>query len=75
LAQLNGIDVNANIETDSAARFTIVVDERNGDALTLKGTANLNGGIDKSGKMTLTGAYQLQSGSYNLTLSLLKDNF
>lgn len=75
LAQLSGIDVNANIETDSAAKFTIVVDERNGDALTLKGLANLNGGIDKSGKMTLTGAYQLQSGSYNLTLSLLKRQF
>ena len=75
VAQLNGIDVSANIETDSAARFTVVVDERNGDALTLKGIADLNGGIDKSGKMTLTGAYQLQSGSYNLTLSLLKRQF
>ncbi len=75
MAAFKGMDVNANIETDSAAKFTIVIDERNGDALTLKGQADLNGGIDKSGKLTLTGAYQLQSGSYNLTLSLLKRQF
>lgn len=75
LESFKGIDVNANIETDSAAKFTVVIDERNGDALTLKGRADLNGGIDKSGKLTLTGAYQLQSGSYNLTLSLLKRQF
>jgi len=75
IKEITGIDVNANIEIDSAAKFTVVVDERNGDALTLKGSANLNGGIDKSGKVTLTGAYQLQSGSYNLSLSLLKRQF
>ncbi len=75
MSSVKGIDVNANIETDSSAKFTIIVDERNGDALTLKGIADLNGGIDKSGKMTLTGAYQLQSGSYNLSLSLLKRQF
>ena len=75
MSQVKGIDVNANIETDSAAKFTIVIDERNGDALTLKGRADLNGGIDKSGKLTLTGAYELQSGSYNLSLSLLKRQF
>ncbi len=73
--KVKGIDVNANIETDSSAKFTVIVDERNGDALTLKGRANLNGGIDKSGKVTLTGSYQLQSGSYNLSLSLLKRQF
>ncbi|MBS1747720.1 MAG: translocation/assembly module TamB domain-containing protein [Bacteroidetes bacterium] len=73
--RMTGIDMNADIEVDSSAKFTIVIDERNGDALTLKGVANLNGGIDKSGKMTLTGAYELQNGSYNLSLSLLKKQF
>jgi hypothetical protein len=73
--RVTGMDMNADIEVDSTAKFTIVIDERNGDALTLKGRANLNGGIDKSGKMTLTGSYELQSGSYNLSLSLLKKRF
>ena len=75
IKKVTGADISADIVTDSAAKFTIVVDERNGDALTLKGTANLNGGIDPSGKVTLTGSYQLQSGSYNLSLSLLKRQF
>lgn len=75
IAKIGGIYVDANVEIDSAAKFTIVIDERNGDALTLKGHAALNGGVDKSGKVTLTGAYELQSGSYNLTLSLLKRQF
>lgn len=75
ISKVTGIDVSANIETDTAARFTIVVDERNGDALTLKGKAELNGGIDKSGKVTLTGSYELESGSYNLSLSVLKRQF
>lgn len=75
IKKVTGADISADIVTDSAAKFTIIIDERNGDALTLKGTANLNGGIDKSGKITLTGSYQLQSGSYNLSLSLLKRQF
>ena len=75
MTKTKGIDIDANIITDSAAKFTIVVDQRNGDELTLKGAANLNGGIDKSGKVTLTGSYLLQSGSYNLTLSVLKRQF
>ncbi len=75
IKKVTGADISADIVTDSAAKFTVIVDERNGDALTLKGTANLNGGIDPSGKVSLTGSYQLQSGSYNLSLSLLKRQF
>jgi hypothetical protein len=73
--KLTGVDVNLNIETDSLAKLTIIVDERNGDALTLKGRARLNGGIDKSGKLTLTGNYELSSGSYTVSLSILKRVF
>ncbi len=75
MSKVTGADISANIITDSLAKFTVVVDQRNGDMLTLKGAANLNGGIDKSGKVTLTGSYLLQSGSYNLSLSLLKRQF
>lgn len=72
---LRGIDVNANIETDSSAKLTLIVDEGTGDALTMQGIANLNGGIDKSGKVSLTGAYQLTHGSYTVSLSVLKRQF
>lgn len=72
---LKGMDVNMDITTDSAAVFTMIIDERNGDALTIKGRADLAGGIDESGKMSLTGSYELGEGSYQLSLSLLKRKF
>ncbi|HVY75657.1 MAG TPA: translocation/assembly module TamB domain-containing protein, partial [Puia sp.] len=74
-AELKGMDVSADIETDSNAQFTLVIDERNGDALAMRGRAELSGGIDKSGKTTLTGNYELDNGSYNLTLSILHRKF
>ena len=74
-AALKGMDVSAVIETDSNAQFTLVIDERNGDALAMRGRAELSGGIDKSGKTSLTGNYELENGSYNLTLSVLHRNF
>ena len=74
-AILKGMDLAATIETDSSAQFTLIIDERNGDALALRGRAELVGGIDKSGKMSLTGNYELVSGSYNLTLSVLHRKF
>lgn len=74
-AALKGMDVAATIETDSSAQFTMIIDERNGDALAIRGRADLVGGIDKSGKMTLTGNYELDNGSYNLSLSVLKRKF
>ncbi|MDR6341950.1 hypothetical protein HNQ91_005027 [Filimonas zeae] len=72
---LKGMDVNMDIATDSAAVFTMVIDERNGDALTIKGRADLAGGIDESGKLNLTGSYELGEGSYQLSLSVLKRKF
>ncbi|HNP21714.1 MAG TPA: translocation/assembly module TamB domain-containing protein [Panacibacter sp.] len=73
--ELKGIDVAATIETDTAAAFTLVIDERNGDALTVKGQADLTGGIDKSGKVSLTGNYELRQGSYQVSLTVLKRKF
>jgi hypothetical protein len=45
------------VNIDKNANFTIVVDERNGDVVHLKGEAHLSGGIDPSGKTSLTGTY------------------
>ena len=69
------MDVSATIETDSSAQFTLIIDERNGDALALRGRAELTGGVDKSGKISLTGNYELVNGAYNLTLSVLHRKF
>jgi translocation and assembly module TamB len=70
-----GVNVLANIETDSSARFNMIVDERTGDALSVKGRASLTGAMNKNGKLTLTGSYVLDDGDYNMSLNLLKRKF
>ncbi|TKK68078.1 translocation/assembly module TamB [Ilyomonas limi] len=72
---MTGLDVSANIETDSLANFTVIIDERNGDSLTIRGASDLAGGIDRSGKVSLTGTYTVSDGSYNMSLSVLKKKF
>ncbi len=74
-AALAGMNLSAIIETDTAAVFTLVIDERTGDALTLKGKANLAAGVDESGKLSLTGNYELEKGSYQLSFNFLKRKF
>jgi len=74
-SDLNGLDVTATININKAAKFTIVVDEANGDIVHLSGEAHLNGGIDPSGKTNLTGTYTVESGSYNLAYATVKRKF
>ncbi|WP_121810008.1 translocation/assembly module TamB domain-containing protein [Mucilaginibacter kameinonensis] len=74
-SDVTGLDVSATITVNKNAAFTIVVDERNGDIVHLKGEANLNGGIDPSGKINLTGTYVVNSGSYNLAYATVKRTF
>lgn len=70
-----GMDVFVNIETDSAAQLSLVMDPRTGDALTLKGLASLDFGIDRSGKKSMTGSYVLNHGYYNLSFEFIKKRF
>lgn len=74
-SSIRGMDISLNIATDSSASFTIVVDERNGDALTARGRSNLVFSMDKSGRMEMTGGYEVESGAYNLSFNVLKRKF
>jgi hypothetical protein len=74
-SQVTGMDVSATINVDKNAAFTIVIDEANGDVVHLKGEASLNAGIDPSGKINLTGTYEVNSGSYNLSYATVKRKF
>ena len=73
--KFKGIDASVNIEIDKEAELSLVIDKGNGDYLRLKGEARLNGGIDPSGKTTLTGRYEFTEGSYDMTFNLLKRKF
>lgn len=64
----SGYDITAAAEVDDKSRFNIVIDPTAGDRLQLKGKGSFNYDVNPSGKMTLTGRYEITDGSYNLTL-------
>jgi hypothetical protein len=74
-SDVTGMDVNATININKNANFNIVIDERNGDVVHLKGDAQLNAGIDPSGKINLTGTYTVNQGSYNLSYATVNRKF
>jgi len=74
-SKLTGMDVTATINVNKNANFTIVIDESNGDIVHLKGEAQLNAGIDPSGKINLTGTYTVEQGSYNLSYASVTRKF
>ncbi|MES2267359.1 MAG: translocation/assembly module TamB domain-containing protein [Bacteroidota bacterium] len=74
-SEITGLDVNATVNIDKNAKFTIVIDERNGDVVELLGEAHLSGGIDPSGKTSLTGTYIVNRGSYNLSYATVSRKF
>ncbi|MBO9199289.1 MULTISPECIES: translocation/assembly module TamB domain-containing protein [Niastella] len=72
---LTGLDISANVEIKKEAEFTMIVDEGNGDFVRMQGEGLLTGGIDPSGKTTLTGSYEIKSGSYELNYNMLRRKF
>ena len=73
--EIKGINATVNIEIDKDAEISIIIDKSNGDFLKLRGEAQLTGGIDPSGKTTLTGRYELEKGSYEMNFNLIKRKF
>lgn len=74
-SRIKGMDVSVNIEVSKEAKLSIVIDKANGDFVQLQGEAELTGGIDPSGKTTLVGVYEVNKGSYDLSVSFLKRRF
>ncbi|MGV9004311.1 translocation/assembly module TamB domain-containing protein [Flavobacterium sp.] len=72
---ITGIEASVNIEIDKDAEISIIIDKANGDFLKLKGEAELTGGIDASGKTSLTGKYEFTGGSYEMSFNLIKRKF
>lgn len=74
-SRIKGMDVNVNIELSKEAKLSLLIDKANGDFVKLQGEAELTGGIDPSGKTTLVGVYEVESGSYEMTVSVLRRKF
>lgn len=74
-SELLGMDVSVAISIDKEAELTLVIDKGNGDYLNLKGEAELIGGIDPSGKTTLTGKYEFSDGAYEMNFNMIRRKF
>lgn len=72
---ISGVNASVNIEVNKEAELAIIIDRANGDFLRVKGEAQLTGGIDSSGKTTLTGRYDLEEGAYEMNFNLIKRKF
>jgi hypothetical protein len=72
---VTGFEVSVNLEIERNATFNIIVDEGNGDFLRVKGGAQLTAGIDPSGKTTMAGTYEIESGSYDISFNFLRRRF
>ena len=72
---ITGLDISANVEIKKEAVFSLIVDEGNGDFIRMQGEGLLTGGIDPSGKTTLSGSYEIKSGAYELNYNFLKRKF
>jgi hypothetical protein len=73
--EIKGLDVSLNLITDTSAMLNVVIDPRSGDALNVRGQSNLVFQLEKSGKMDLTGSYEVNGGYYSLSFEVLKRKF
>jgi hypothetical protein len=70
-----GMTLNMNIEVDPEAALTLIIDKGSGDFVKVKGEAELSAVIDPSGKISLTGKYELQEGFYEMSFNFIKRQF
>ncbi|MFA5417334.1 MAG: translocation/assembly module TamB domain-containing protein [Bacteroidales bacterium] len=75
-SSITGIDLSSIIEIDKKAKLKLLLDPTSNDSLVVQGEAALSLTMDRSGKLSLTGAYQLTDGSYMVSLeSIVKKKF
>ncbi|PJJ09257.1 LOW QUALITY PROTEIN: uncharacterized protein DUF490 [Flavobacterium sp. 1] len=74
-SNLIGMNVSVDISLVKEAELTLIIDKGNGDYLNLKGEAELTGGIDPSGKTTLTGKYEVSDGAYEMNFNAIRRKF
>ncbi|MFO7657175.1 MAG: translocation/assembly module TamB domain-containing protein, partial [Bacteroidales bacterium] len=71
-----GFDLSSVIQIDKDATLRLLIDPSTTDSLVVKGEAALSLTMDRSGKMSLTGTYNLDEGSYMVSFeSIIKRKF
>jgi translocation and assembly module TamB len=64
----SGYSIQAGLRVDPNAKFKIVIDPATGDNLTISGDSDLRLDINPNGRITLSGVYEVNSGSYEMSL-------
>jgi len=72
---LSGYDIALNLATDREAKFKIIIDEGSQDALNIQGIAEINTTIDASDKITMSGTFTVEDGSYSFNFGPVKREF
>jgi translocation and assembly module TamB len=71
-----GLQISSYIRVTPSSTMILVLDELAGDKLKVKGNANFNFNMDPAGTMDLVGKYEIESGSYDLSIAgLLRREF
>jgi translocation and assembly module TamB len=63
-----GYSIQAGLQVDPKAKFKIIIDPTTGDNLTISGDSDLRLDINPNGRITLSGVYEVKSGSYEMSL-------
>ncbi len=66
-------DLNINIGKD--AQFNVIIDPSTRDELQVRGAGELNAGISPNGAVSITGAYNLSRGSYQMNYQFIRRKF
>lgn len=75
-ASFTGLNLAAIVEIDKQATLRLLMDPSSTDSLVVKGEAALSFTMNRSGEMSLTGSYNLEQGSYLVSLeSVIKKKF
>lgn len=76
VSTLKNFDISSTVEIDRKATIRLMLDPGTNDSLVVRGEAALSFGLDPSGKMSLTGVYNLSEGTYVVSLeNVIKKKF
>ena len=65
---LGGFDIKAKIAIGNKAKAKVIIDKETGDNFQIAGAGDLIFMMDPNGRMSLTGVYDVSSGSYEMNL-------
>ncbi len=65
---ITGFDVNALLKLGKAAKIKVIIDKETGDNFQVYGDGDLDFTINPNGRMTLSGVYEIEGGSYEMNL-------